>query len=689
MKVTSLLIILFLLFGLNQTRAQTQLNSRELGVLNNLMERFTETSEEGVDFSDLQTQLEYYMLHKINLNQATAMDLATFKFLSPLEISGILNHRKEFGPFLSIFELQAIKGLDQQTCIRLSCFVSVTETKLSDQAKPIDMIKGGRHEIIYLHEQDLQKRKGYLPTAQTDQPAYVGSPYREVLRYRFTFGNRLIFEYSGEKDKGEKMGNSLQNFFDFNSAYLYYRGKGRLKNLALGNFQANFGQGLTFGNGLAMRKSALVLNAGNFYETLRPYRSVNESGFLKGVAITLQLKPFELTLFASSQKITSGLKQDSLSVEESLISSVSLTGLHRTISEIANKNNASQQVGGLSLDYKKPNFSIGSVLVMARFDHSFIQKTKPYQVFEPGQSFMVNEGIYGRGQIKNILFMGELSRSSSSAIAGIAEVLIPVHSRADFLVLFRKYPAAFQSIFSNAFSEYGGCNNEEGVYLALNMKSGNRLQISVYADIFHSPWLRYQVNAPSKGEEYLLNLNYSVSKNFQMEARFKYELKSKNTRVEFDKLDFPDENQKQQIRFNMIYALSKELSFKTRFEQVLFHKSTQSTQSGTLFFQDIHYKPGGSKFALNTRLAWFDIDSYDARVYATESDVLYNYSIPQYQNRGWRFYVLMSYKLTKKLDIYLKLAQSTYSNVNTIGSGLEQISGNKIQELKIQMRVIL
>ena len=52
-----------------------------------------------------------------------------------------------------------------------------------------------------------------------------------------------------------------KNGFDFYSGHLYLRGFGKLKALALGDFHAQFGQGLTVWSGLAFGKSADVMTS--------------------------------------------------------------------------------------------------------------------------------------------------------------------------------------------------------------------------------------------------------------------------------------------------------------------------------------------------------------------------------------------------------------------------------------------
>ncbi len=653
-----------------------------------VMERLTETGESGIDFGDLQTQVEARLLHKLNLNKATEIDLGALFILTPNEIKAIMQHKKMYGPFLSIYELQAVAGLDEDNVFILSCFVSVSESSLGDYEKPLEMLKKGRHEIITMHEQEFNKRRGYLPEAASGSH-YLGSPYREVIRYRFAYNNRLVFGYSGEKDMGEQFPASPLSLFDFNSAYLFYRGKGLIKSMAIGDFQANFGKGLTFGSGMAARKSALVINGGSLYETFRPYRSVNESGFLRGAAITLKKKDFELSLFASVKKISSSLAADSLATDGQAISGIALSGLHRTATELARRNNTSQRIAGVNLDYIKASYKLGLVYVVSQYSLDLAMKDKPYQHFQNPGNVLQNAGINAQFQIKNVTISGELSRSSNNAYAAFAAALVPLHPKADFMVLCRNYGMAYQTRFANAFSEYGGCNNEQGIYMALAIKPRSSLQLNMYADVFQSPWLRYLVNAPSKGCEYLILTQYSVSKTMQLELRYKYEQKPRNLGDDSNKTDYPADRERQQIRLQLNYAFSKELTFKTRIEQVFFDKQNVAQQTGTLFFQDVHAKLFRAKLGVSMRLAWFDIDTYDARVYATEGDVLYNYSIPQFQNRGWRYYVLLNYKVSKKLEVYIKYGQTTYANVNTIGSGLEQINGNQLKEMKVQLRWVL
>jgi hypothetical protein len=89
------------------------------------------------------------------------------------------------------------------------------------------------------------------------------------------------------------------------------------------------------------------------------------------------------------------------------------------------------------------------------------------------------------------------------------------------------------------------------------------------------------------------------------------------------------------------------------------------------------------------RYAIFDTDSYDSRIYAYESDILYAFSIPAYYSKGTRMYVNLKYTFKDFMDIWIKYSQTYYSDKNVISSGLTQINGNTKSEIKVQVKIKL
>jgi hypothetical protein len=100
------------------------------------------------------------------------------------------------------------------------------------------------------------------------------------------------------------------------------------------------------------------------------------------------------------------------------------------------------------------------------------------------------------------------------------------------------------------------------------------------------------------------------------------------------------------------------------------------------------YKPMLTPYAVVLRLQYFETDSYDARVYAYENDVLYNYSIPAFYDKGFRYYLTCNFDMNKRISFWLRWAQTIYQDKDIIGSGPDAINGNKRSEIKLQARLI-
>ena len=85
------------------------------------------------------------------------------------------------------------------------------------------------------------------------------------------------------------------------------------------------------------------------------------------------------------------------------------------------------------------------------------------------------------------------------------------------------------------------------------------------------------------------------------------------------------------------------------------------------------------------RLQYFETDGYDSRLYAYENDVLYSFSIPVFYDKGYRYYLNVNYDVNKRLSCWFRWAQTIFKDKTTVGSGLDEIKGNKRTEVKFQV----
>ena len=140
------------------------------------------------------------------------------------------------------------------------------------------------------------------------------------------------------------------------------------------------------------------------------------------------------------------------------------------------------------------------------------------------------------------------------------------------------------------------------------------------------------------------------------------------------------------LRTQINYALSKEITLRNRVEMVWFDKKGNGAQTGFLSYADILFKPSRKKYSGNFRLQYFETEGYDSRLYAFESDVLFSYSIPVFYGKGVRYYVNCNYDVNKKLSLWIRASQTIYSGQTSIGTGLDEVKGNTKTEIKLQLQ---
>jgi hypothetical protein len=220
--------------------------------------------------------------------------------------------------------------------------------------------------------------------------------------------------------------------------------------------------------------------------------------------------------------------------------------------------------------------------------------------------------------------------------------------------------------------------------LAKPMKN---ISVSAYYDHWNFPWLKYLVDAPSSGYDALFQVNYTPSKTVDMYFRVRDRIRSRNiTGEDALEIDYPIGQHQTNYRFDVSYKISPSFKLRNRVECVTFDQPNQARENGYVILQDIVYKPMSKPLSFSFRYALFDTDGYYSRIYAYESDVLYSFSIPAYYYKGSRSYLTLQYDVTRKIDLWFRIAQFYYSNRETTGSGLTEIQGHHRTDFRVQMR---
>ncbi|MBX7107807.1 MAG: helix-hairpin-helix domain-containing protein [Chitinophagales bacterium] len=627
----------------------------------------------------------------INLNTATEEDLKQLHelaLLTDIQIHSIINYRDKLGNFISIYELQAVPYLDMVTVKSLLPYVRINSDISHAMVNTKDLLLGGDYVLLIRAQQVLEEQKGFTPVdSGSTASRYLGSPLNLYARYRYQYGTKFSYGITGQKDAGEEFFQGTQKQgFDFYSFHIYYRGNSFIKAVAAGDYELRFGQGLLTASGFGVSKSSLVMNVKYGGRTLKPYTSTNEFNFFRGGAVVVGNKLISLTAFASSKRIDGNIGTIDTVDEDVFVTSIGGDGLHRTPSEVADKNTVHQTVTGFNADFNIQSLQLGASAIYSKYSVPLAPAVEPYNEFKFRGSQLTTGGIHYDWAYRNFLLFGEAAMDEDGGKALLSGMLISVDQNIDLSLIYRNYGKDFHSLYANAFGESGTNDNESGLYTGILLRPGRSWQIAGYVDLFRKPWLDYNIDAPSNGIEMLTQVTYKPNKVLEIYARWKDESKQQNASINAEPLDYIVGTRKQNLRLNLSYKASSSFTIHSRAEWVFYHEEQRPKQYGFLAYQDLIYHQLGSPLQLTARVCLFDADDYDARIYAYENDVLYAYSVPSFSNRGMRFYVVARYSISRGIDVWLRFAQTYYSNLDVIGSGLDEINGNTKTELKAEVR---
>jgi len=716
-------VLLLLVLPWAVARAQ-----QDIGIPRDLIEQRIEAaaerlgSESSVDLTNLFEVLVDHYNDPIDLNRTTADELATLQLLSDVQIAAIVDHLERFGPFQSFYELQTIDQLDPATLRLIRPFVDVRANAAATHASLQEMLKNGSHEWTVRSQINIEQRKGFIgggdpfnkpytdpdgdPLPDVSDPVvydslranskvYLGSPWKLYTRYRFRYRQNVSVGFTAEKDEGEEFFRGTQSQgFDFYSAHVFLRDVGPVKAVALGDYLAQFGQGLTFWSGFGFAaKSSYTMNVKRNARGLSPYTSVNENQFLRGAAVQFEpVRNLEVTAFASRKGVDASLANPDDPQAENVdqaaaFSSFQEDGLHRTYTELAKKDAIGETIAGGHVTYRKPSWSVGMTGAHAAYDVSLVKDTKPYNQYDFQGRSNTNLGVDWNVLHRNLTWFGEAARSANGGMAGLTGLLVALDRRLSLAMLYRDYQRNYIGLYSLAFAEGSNAWNERGYYMGMELKPDRTWTVSAYFDQFRFPWLRYQINAPSQGSDWLAQVTWKPSKRVEIYGRVRRQLHQRNTNVDVSGVDPLVEVTQTNYRFNASYKVSESVGLRTRVESIDYQRADAPLEHGFLIYQDVVHRPVKSIFEFSGRIAVFATDTYNARIYAYENDLIGLYSLPPYYDKGIRWYAMVRATPLRRVDLWVRYGAWIYNGEDRISSGLQEISGNMKSDLHLQLKV--
>ncbi|WP_456425305.1 ComEA family DNA-binding protein [Rhodocaloribacter sp.] len=661
---------------------------------------------ENGDPTQLVERLTYLAENPLDINAATAEELAQIPVISLPLAQKIVHFREEFGLFGSIPELRSIEGMTDEVYARARPYLTIGETFDPTAPSPPryppppsfrEILGGLRYEVIERLTRRLDLGRGF--SDDTSRTTYLGSPERLYTRLRARFRRRFSLNLTLEKDPGEafRWDPETQTYgYDYVSAHVALADFGRIKTLVVGDFDASFGQGVVLWRSFATGKSReAVRPVTRFGSGIRPYGSTEENRFFRGLAATVMLTPrLALSGFASRRALdASVLEPDTTALEPGervgVATTFSTSGLHRTATELARKDALTETLVGGDVNLSTGFARIGVVGYHATFDRPVRPGDAPFRRFDFSGKRATMIGVYGHAPLGFATLFGEAARAPGNVFGGIGGVTAQLSSEAEAVVLFRTFPKDFAGLHGFAFGERNGATqNETGVYVGFRLRPDRRWLVSGYFDQYRFPWLRFGVPRPTVGHEALLVVEHRPRRWITVYLQARTETKEAGVKL-LDAggrlLDGVRPRTRQSFRLHGDYQFSRTLRFRARIEVVRFFDAGEPDEYGVLVYQDVRWRPR-PWLQFDARLALFDTDSFDARVFAYENDLLYTFAVPSFSGRGQRTYVLAKVAPDENLTLQIKLAATRFEDVETVSSGLDETDGNRLRELRIQIR---
>ena len=645
-------------------------------VIEKIYDFLMEDVEEGeVDYGDLYDDLAAIYESPINLNNTTPEELAQLQFLNDMQIENLMYYLYKAVRMQTIYELQLVDGLDLFTIQLLLPFVRVAAPDDDVAWNFRDVMRDSKHTLTARFDGTFEQRQGFSsisPEALAEKPnsRYVGDPFYTSLRYRLRSSNKLEAGLTMEKDAGEQwVGDYNKKLFDSYSGFLQVNKLWKFSTIVLGDYRANFGQGLVIRQDLNMGATAMATNIGARTRGLKRHSSTDEYNFLRGVGATVKFGDFDATAFYSFRKMdadTSG----------GAFTSFKKDGYHRTPSECERYRTVGTHVLGGNISYRHKFFRIGATAVQTWLGTPIDYAPKPYQQYYFRGNSQFAASIDYHFAWRGFGLFGETAVTGWGAVATLNTLTFAPISTLSFVLSHRYYAKNYDLIFANAFGQSSHTRNEHGIYIGSEIKPVRNWKIAAYADLYKTPWITYTVPRPTQGYATLLHVEFMPNRRLSMYARLRYRYKeTKAADLTQEATTFLADNRKLSLRYYLTYSvLGLDLRSVVEWNRVRIENETPS--HGFLLAQDVAYTFRAIDLTLSARYAYFDAAAYDNRFSLYERDVPSAGFAPSMYGVGSRWYQNADYEIIRGLKLFLRVAQTYYTDGRTqIGSGLTQIAG--------------
>ncbi|MCP4521362.1 MAG: helix-hairpin-helix domain-containing protein [Cytophagales bacterium] len=581
-------------------------------------------SDEYIDAESFQNDLQEYLQNPLLLNQANKEELVNAPFFTEEQANDILEYRAQNGGFVVLEELNALPSFTEKSINKIQKYIRVKAIKKEE-----------------LYHQSIILRFRYLSqqSIELTDTLSIHEKIASYFRYQGNMGTKWRFGFLVEQDRQEQV-------FDFYNGFVQYKGTGLVQQAIVGAYRLQLGQGLLYWNGWGLGKPMKASQVQKNAYPLRPYTSANEVRFMRGASLKLGGQFWDLTTFYSNKNKDAHIENDS-------VKTLYVTGLHQTPKQKETKWTLNEQVIGANFQVRYHSLKVGLTNSYHQYNHSFLAHTGNYRSSDFIGNKRFNLSFYYNYTYHHTYLFGEIVNQSHGKTAFLQGLSHRVNSSLLYTFLLRYYQNSFVSDYANPFRETSAVDNEQGIYQGIEWNINPKLTLDAYVDLYRFPFLKYQVDFPTKGREYFAQLTYDFSKYTSAYIRYKMDNREESILLSENKLTSKIIRQTEQVRAAINYNYYQ-WSFQTSVALKNYRK--QYYELGHFIGQSVKYNFHFAKRRMNLtyRIAFYDTPSFNTAIYWYEHDVLYLYSLPFYYGQGFRHYVVLRTKLGKSFSCQVK-----------------------------------
>ncbi len=622
-------VILLLCLALRLTAGVNYTPDMYSLIVQDIYEELTEEWREP-DLEQLTEDLARLHEEPLNLNDVTAEDLGRLRFLSDRQIDDILLFVYK-RPMNSLYELRLVPSLADYEIRNMLPFVCVAPVRQQEHVYIKEVLHYARHEIHLRLDANNIENNG-------------NDPFHCYLRYRFAYKQKVEAGIVLDRDPHEPFYYPQKTYgADFYGGYLQLNDIGCFKTIVAGDYRACFGQGLVINTDMTYGgKTQYMLGKGFRQEGLRRKSSAAEYDFLRGIGATMRWGIADISVFYS------GRKPDG-KVENGVFSSIQHTGLHRTDTELQAKRGFWQHIAGANVTLRLKHARIGITATENILSDTLRAKPTYYNAnyFTGIRQFAA--GVNFNWQLKRVTLFGEAATAQNTkwGFAGLAGIKVMPVNEVNLTAIYRYYSRHYDNMLASSLLEVSRLNDEQGLYLGAEVNPSRRLRLAAYADIFRFSMPKYGIKTPSEGFDIRLSANYMPDDNIDMQWLFRCKRKG-----EADK-------------YSLRYTLNAKTGcwqMRTGMEGNIVKKQSEKPTLGGVIYEQVEYHARSYPLVVQLRLEAFSAHDYDNRIYTYENDVLYVFSVPAMYGAGGRWYVNFRYSISKHVSLYLKAAETIFTD---------------------------